>query len=65
MNLGGGQIRGTLFNFFVLEKCHFLHLLDAALSFCNNPWLITSYRGKNGGCSTFSENHAQKPVVSN
>ena len=33
MDIGGGQIRGALFNFFVLKKCPFLYLLDAALSF--------------------------------
>ena len=38
MNIGGGQIKGALFNFFVVKKCPFLHLLDAALSFYNNPW---------------------------
>ena len=38
MKIGGGQIRGALFNFFVVKKCPFLHLPDAALSFYNNPW---------------------------
>ena len=38
MNIGGGQIRGALFNFFVVKKCPFLHLPDAALSFYNNAW---------------------------
>ena len=33
MNIGGGQIRGTLFNIFVVKKWLFLYLLDAALSF--------------------------------
>ena len=30
--IGGGQIRGPLFNFFVVKKCTFLHLPDPALS---------------------------------
>ena len=38
MNIGGGQISGALFNFFVVKKWSFLHLPDAALSFYNNPW---------------------------
>ena len=38
MNIGRGQIRGALFNFFEVKKCPFLHLPDAALSFYNNPW---------------------------
>ena len=33
MNTGGGQIRGSLFNIFVVEKCPFPYLLDAAFSF--------------------------------
>ena len=33
MNIGEVKIRGALFNFFVVEKCPFLHLPDAALSF--------------------------------
>ena len=33
MNIGGGQIRGAFFNFFVVKKCPFLYLPDAALSF--------------------------------
>ena len=37
INIGGGQIRGTLFHFFVVKKCPFLHLMYAALSFYNNP----------------------------
>ena len=37
MNIGGGQIRGAFFNFSVVKKCPFLHLMDAALSFYNNP----------------------------
>ena len=37
MNIGGGQIRDPLYNF-VVKKCPFLHLPDAALSFYNNPW---------------------------
>ena len=32
INIGGGQIRGPLFNFFVVKKCTFLHLPDPALS---------------------------------
>ena len=28
MNIGGGQIRGAFFNFFVVKKCPFLYLLD-------------------------------------
>ena len=38
MNIGGDQIRGARCNFFVVKKCPFLHLPDAALSFCNNSW---------------------------
>ena len=38
MKIRGGQIWGALFNFFVVKKCPFLHLPDAALSFYNNPW---------------------------
>ena len=37
MNIGGGQIRGALFNFFVVKKCPFLHLPEAVLSCYNNP----------------------------
>ena len=37
MNIGGGQIRGALFNFFAVEKGPILYLPDAALSFQNNP----------------------------
>ena len=33
MKIGGGQIRGALFNFFVMKKCPFLYLSGAALSF--------------------------------
>ena len=33
INIVGGQIRGALFNFFVVKKCPFLYLSDAALSF--------------------------------
>ena len=33
MNIGGGQIMGALFKFFVVKKCPFLCLPDAALSF--------------------------------
>ena len=33
INIGGGQIKGALFNFFEMKKCPFLYLLDAALSF--------------------------------
>ena len=36
MKIGESQIRGALFNFFVVKKCPFLHLPDAALSFYNN-----------------------------
>ena len=34
MKIGGGQIRGAFFNFFVV----FLHLWGTALSFYKNPW---------------------------
>ena len=37
MNIGGGQIRGALFNCFVVKKWPFLYLPDAALIFQNNP----------------------------
>ena len=37
MNIWGGQIRGALFNLFVVKKCPFLYLPDAALSFYNKP----------------------------
>ena len=37
MNIGESQIRGALFNFFVVKKCPFLHLPDAAPSFYNYP----------------------------
>ena len=30
INIGQGQIRGTLVNIFVLKKCPFLYLPDAA-----------------------------------
>ena len=33
MNLGGGQIRGAIFNFFVVKKCPFFYLPDAVLVF--------------------------------
>ena len=33
INIGGGQIRSALLNFFVVKKCPFLYLSDAALSF--------------------------------
>ena len=33
MTIGGGQIRGAIFNFFVVKKCPFLYLLDADLGF--------------------------------
>ena len=33
MDIGGGQIRGALFNFFVVRKCSFLYLSNVALSF--------------------------------
>ena len=33
MDIGGGQIKGALSNFFVVKNCPFLYLLDAALSF--------------------------------
>ena len=39
MNIMGGQIRGALFNIFVVKKCPFLQLPDVALSFLYNPWL--------------------------
>ena len=46
VNIGEGQIRGALFfNFFVVKKCPFLHLPDAALSFYNNSW-----SDKNSSC---------------
>ena len=32
MNIERGQVRGALSNFFVVKKCPFLYLLDAALS---------------------------------
>ena len=38
--IGRGQIRGALFNFFVLKNCPFLHLPDAAFSSYNNTWPI-------------------------
>ena len=37
MNIGRDQIRGALFNFFVVKKCPFLYLPDTAHSFQNNP----------------------------
>ena len=33
MKIGGDQIKGALFNFFVVKKCPFLYLSDAALNF--------------------------------
>lgn len=33
MNIGGGEIRGTLCSFFVVKKCPFLYLADTALNF--------------------------------
>ena len=33
MNIWGGEIRGALFNFFVVKKCPFVYLPDAVLSF--------------------------------
>ena len=44
MNIGGGQIRGALFNFLSSEKCPFLHLLDTALSFYNFTWTPISHK---------------------
>ena len=41
MNIRGRQIKGALFNFFIVEKCPFLHFPDAAISFYNNPCLST------------------------
>ena len=42
MIIGGGQIRGALFNFFVVKKYFFLYLPDAALSFKITPgWNIS------------------------
>ena len=59
MNTGGGQIRIILFNCFMVKKCPFLYLLDAALSFKNNPcwncpclpywWIHTFKKAKRGG----------------
>ena len=43
MNTGGGQIRGALFNCFIVKKCPFLYLPDAVLSFWNNPSLLLSF----------------------
>ena len=40
MSIGWGQIRGALFDCFVVKKCPFLCLSDAALSFQNNPCLL-------------------------
>ena len=36
MNIEGDQIRGALFNLFVVKKFPFLHLADAALSYNYN-----------------------------
>ena len=44
MNIGESQIRSAFQNFFVVKKCPFLYLLNAALSFKNNPCYLRSLR---------------------
>ena len=40
VNIEGDQIRGTLFNFFVVKKCPFLYLPDTVPSFKNDPYKV-------------------------